>query len=236
GSGPGQITEPIGIAAPTAQKLLIVDSGNDRVGNWSVKGEPPLALKRPATDITSTTALLHASINPEALATTYYFEYGPTTAYGTKVPITPESIGSGSSIVQVSQTATGLSKGTTYHYRAIAESAAGLVEGADSTFVLKAPKATTEAATAIKTTQATLNGKVDPEGSTTTYWFEYGETASYGTKTPLIPESVGAGTGNVVVSQTPTGLKGGTTYHFRLVAESEGGTSLGKDATFTTEP
>jgi hypothetical protein len=96
------------------------------------------------------------------------------------------------------------------------------------------PTATTEAATAVSYEQATLKGTVNPEGSSTSYWFEYGKTEAYGTKIPVSPESVGSGTSNVSVSQTVTGLSQSTEYHFRVVAESEAGTAKGADATFTT--
>jgi hypothetical protein len=95
---------------------------------------------------------------------------------------------------------------------------------------------TTEPATEIKATQATLHGKVNPESSVTEYWFEYGETEAYGTKIPLTGESVGSGSTNVAVSQTPTGLVKHTEFHFRIVAKNEGGTSFGKDEKFKTEP
>jgi sugar lactone lactonase YvrE len=236
GVGAGQLSNPTGVATPTAQKLLILDTGNNRVEDWRVKAEPPKVVKRPATEIKANSAILHANINPEALATTYYFEYGTTTAYGTKIPIAPESVGSGSSFVEVGQTATGLSKGTTYHFRAVAESAAGAAVGEDKTFKLVLPKATTEDATEVKDTQATLNGKVDPESSQTSYWFEYGTTTSYGNQIPISPESVGSGSVNVIVSQTPTGLSKSTEYHFRVVAENEEGTAKGEDKTFVTSP
>src|SRR6185436_2247069 len=101
-----------------------------------------------------------------------------------------------------------------------AESSAGTSVGINRTFkTLKLPDAITEPATMIKATQATLNGKVNPLGSNTNYWFEYGKTTSYGTKIPISPESVGSGTEYVAVSKTPTGLAGSTTYHFRVVAE-----------------
>src|SRR6185436_11699904 len=96
------------------------------------------------------------------------------------------------------------------------------------------PKATTESATAVEATLATLNATVNPEGRATSYWFEYGKTTSYGTKIPASPASVGSGTSNVAVSQTPKGLSESTEYHFRVVAESEAGTSKGADKTFTT--
>jgi sugar lactone lactonase YvrE len=238
GIGPGQLVEPIGIAAPAAQKLLILDAGNDRVEGWTVRAEPPDVFTAPATGITPNSMTLHATINPEALATAYWFEYGETESYGTKIPITPESIGSGLSNVQVEQVVTGLAEGTVYHFRAVAENEAGISKGIDrKPKTLKLPKVTTEAATAIKASQATLKGKVNPEGSATSYWFEYGETTSYGTKIPASAKSVGSGTEYVAVSQTPTGLKEGTTYHFRVVAESEADPKKevsGEDKAFTT--
>ena len=95
------------------------------------------------------------------------------------------------------------------------------------------PTATTEAAIAVSYEQATLKGTVNPEGSATTYYFEYGTTETYGTQIPVSPESVGSGTSNVAVSQTPAGLSQSTTYHFRVVAEGEA-TTKGEDLTFTT--
>jgi hypothetical protein len=77
---------------------------------------------------------LRANINPEALTTSYWFEYGTTTAYGTKVPITPESVGSGAVGVVVSKTPTGLSNNTEYHYRVVAKSEVATTNGEDKTF------------------------------------------------------------------------------------------------------
>jgi NHL repeat/6-bladed beta-propeller len=242
GTGPGQLSNPTGITTPAAQKLLILDTGNNLVEGWTVQAEPPKVIAKLASDLKAGSATLKATIDPEALATTYWFEYDTTeykageAPHGTKVPITPEAIGSGSSNVQVEQIAAGLSKNTTYHFRAVAESAAGRVEGDDRTFKLVPPRAITEAATAVEATQATLNGKVDPEGSATNYWFEYGTTTAYGTKAPITLESVGSGSNLIAVKQTVTGLSKGMEYHFRVVAESEVDTTNGEDKTFTTSP
>jgi hypothetical protein len=238
GTGPGQFKGPTGIATPTSQKLLILDAGNDRVQNWAVEAEPPRATTSPASNTTTTSTILHANLNPQAFTTSYWFEYGLTEAYGEMVPLTPESIGSGLSNVLVEQAITGLSKGTRYHFRVVAKSVAGTSFGIDRTVkTCEPPPATiTEPATAIGSSQATLNGKVNPENCDTTYWFEYGTTEAYGTKIPLTPASVGSGVSYVAVSQTPTGLSKETEYHFRVVAESAAGTSKGADKAFTTSP
>ena len=86
---------------------------------------------------TTTSARLNARINPLGLASTYYFEYGETAAYGLQAPALPAAVGTDDSQHLASQTLTGLAPGTTYHYRAIAESSAGTTESADRTFTTR---------------------------------------------------------------------------------------------------
>jgi hypothetical protein len=96
------------------------------------------------------------------------------------------------------------------------------------------PSATTEAATAVTESGATLNGAVNPGGLETKYYFEYGETTAYGKKTA--EASAGSGTGSVNESKTIVGLTPGTTYHFRIVATNGDGTAYGADGVFMTHP
>ena len=98
---------------------------------------------------------------------------------------------------------------------------------------LTIPNAETEPATEVTSSGGKLNGTVNPEGKQTSYRFEYGTTTSYGTKVPVPSANVGAGTSNIKVSQTVTGLQSKTIYHFRLVATSSAGTTNGGDQTFT---
>jgi streptogramin lyase len=94
----------------------------------------PYASTGSATNVTSTGAKLNGTLNPEAVETTYHFEYGTTTSYGTKVPIPDANVGSGESNQEVSRTITGLAASTTYHYRLVATNSIGNTEGEDHTF------------------------------------------------------------------------------------------------------
>ena len=87
-------------------------------------------------------------------------------------------------------------------------------------------------ASSIGETGATLNGKVNPNGLETKYFFEYGTTTSYGSKTSEV--SAGSGSGVVEKSQAISGLAKVTEYHYRMVASNSSGTSISADQTFKT--
>jgi hypothetical protein len=95
-----------------------------------------------------------------------------------------------------------------------------------------APSTTTSSPADVGQSSATLNGTVNPNGQSTTYYFQYGTTTSYGTQTS--PADVGSGTTPVAVHQAIFGLSQNTTYHYRLVATNATGTTNGADGTFTT--
>jgi phosphodiesterase/alkaline phosphatase D-like protein len=97
-----------------------------------------------------------------------------------------------------------------------------------------APTATTNAATGITSSTATLNGAVNPNGSATTVSFEWGLTPGYGNTTE--PQAIGSGTSSVDVSAALAGLTPNRTYHYRVVATNECGSGYGSDATFMTAP
>ena len=94
------------------------------------------------------------------------------------------------------------------------------------------PSATTGSATSVAQSSATANGTVNPNGTDTSYHFEYGTSTSYGSSTTAT--SAGAGSADVPVSATLSGLASSTTYHYRVVAVSSAGTTDGADQTFTT--
>ncbi len=93
------------------------------------------------------------------------------------------------------------------------------------------PTVTTNPATNIASFAAALNGSVNPRGSTTTVYFQWGTTTSYGHIT-----STQTQTGNTSrpITANISGLSANRLYHFRIVATNGGGTSFGSDRTFTT--
>lgn len=94
------------------------------------------------------------------------------------------------------------------------------------------PSATTGSPSSVGQSSATVNGTVNPNGQSTTYYFKYGTATTYGLQTT--PAGAGSGTGNVAVHAAVDGLSPNTTYHYQLVATSSAGTSNGPDETFTT--
>lgn len=170
----------------------------------------PGATTGDASGVTDTQASLAGTVNPQGELTSYAFQYGTTTAYGQQSALT--SAGSGTADVPVRADLSGLTAGTTYHYRVIATNASGPTVGADKTFRTTgtapppppAPSATTGSAT-VDGGGAALHGSVNPNGLSTSYYFEFGETADYGQQTP--PKGAGSGSGAVSVTATLSGLR-----------------------------
>jgi hypothetical protein len=91
----------------------------------------------------TTSASLSGSVNPVSLPSTAYFQYGPTTAYGSTTPV--QSIPSGTTAVPIAATLMGLTPGTTYHVRLVSTTAAGTSLGGDAGFTTLPGAAVTSA-------------------------------------------------------------------------------------------
>lgn len=202
-------------------------------------GTAPAVTTSAATNVNSSGATLTGSVNPDGEQTSYAFDYGTSSTYGQETPFT--SAGAGSASEPASAALSGLTPGTTYHFRIVANSAAGTSVGGDETFTTPtptpstpAPAVTTGPASQRSTTSVHVNGTLDAHGQSTTYYFQYGPTTAYGLQTP--PSSAGSGTSNVAVAATLSGLTQATAYHYRLVAQSAGGTTYGGDQTVLVGP
>jgi phosphodiesterase/alkaline phosphatase D-like protein len=196
----------------------------------------PTAITGSVTSVDANSATLNATVNPSGKSTSWYFEYGTSTSYGTKTP--SQDAGSGTSNLSLAAAIGGLSPGKTYHYRVVATNGDGTAKGTDGIFSTTGgaaePTVVTGAASEIGPKKAVLNGTVNPRGQATTYYFEYGPSAGYGTKTSTT--SAGSGTSTTSVAKTISGLDPGREYHYRLVATNASGTSAGADQTFRADP
>jgi hypothetical protein len=203
------------------------------IGPGVAAASEPVVSTGTATAITSTSAKLNGTVNPGAEATSFYFEYGTTTAYGSQTATSP--VGSGSADVSVAAPISSLTPNTAYHYRLVAINGSGTTLGSDVSFTTPkrpAPVVVTGHAGSVTQTSARLTGTVNPEGQTTSYLFQYGTSNAYGSQTPT--SAAGSGSANVDVAASLSSLTPNTTYHYRLVATNPTGTSYGHDVTFKT--
>jgi hypothetical protein len=122
------------------------------VGAAAALAHDPDAITRPATEVGSRSAVLQGIVNPEGKSTTYRFEYGTTTAYGTFTPAA--SAGKDKAQVLVSYALAGLAPSTTYHVRLVAGSTEGVTRGGDVAFTTSA--------------EATVPGTQSPEATSPT--------------------------------------------------------------------
>jgi hypothetical protein len=97
-----------------------------------------------------------------------------------------------------------------------------------------APRVITGRSSNVTFSSAIVFATINPHGEDTNYVFQYGTSKKYGQQTPLAP--AGAGTRMVRVSQTLTGLAPLTTYHYRVLASSPAGATVGADLEFKTGP
>ncbi len=226
-------------------------SGSGTVATSTTQGtndtSTPQPSATPATPWVSTGTLVVASnsgavvtgkIIPNGAQTTYWYEYGPTSALGAST--IAQSIGSGSVSISAPVFISGLSANASYSYRLVAQNVLGTARGATYSFTTNsnpapvggAPTVSTNAATTVTRTSATINGHVSPNLSDTSYWFEYGTSNDLGNTTDF----QGAGNGNVTTSRSATisNLQPQTTYYFRIDAQNAFGTVNSTIQSFTT--
>jgi hypothetical protein len=168
--GPGtaaELSEPTAVAMMPGEDVLIADQDNNRVRLLS--GSVPTATTGAAGTASSESDTVSGSVNPQGRPIAYHFEYGTTTAYGSSQPALDQSVGSDHAEHAESQMLTGLTPGTTYHYRIVAdydEAGATIpVFGADAIFTTAAPAGTSGTSGSTTTSTGTTTGSTK---STTT--------------------------------------------------------------------
>lgn len=209
------------------------------------KAAMPTAKTVNATDVSRTTAKINGQINPNGWATNYWFEYGKDVNLNSTTSIksiTDSSVLNNSS--SFSEGLSGLEPLTKYYFRLNAQNQFGTVTGTILNFTTSGPMnpgiptATTSQPSNITNTEAKLNGRVNPNGADTTYWFEYSEDSLLGTivgsGTPI--QTINAGTNTVNVEVSVTGLNKNTKYFYRVIAKNQFGAVNGSIVSFKTRP
>lgn len=197
----------------------------------------PTVVTTPASFIGAYGANVNGDVTPNGIPTSVYFEWGDRSDTLSNSNAPPTSIGSGTNLVANFARAEGLNPDSTYFFRIVAVNTNGSstnkTYGATLSFktLPVKPIVTTLGVTNSTTTAATLQGTVNPNGSPTIFYFEYGPSPSYGSIT--VAQDVGNGTNSVSLSTALTGLTSGQIYYYRAVASNNFGVSYGTDQTFS---
>jgi hypothetical protein len=185
----------------------------------------PTVTTNDATNVGQTTATLNGAITPgNETITAQGFEWKATSG-GTYTAVNATG-------TTLSYDLTGLATSTSYTFRAFATTASGTTYGTEKTFTTQqgsvvAPTVTTNDATNVTETTATLHGSVAPGNETiTARGFEWKETSA---SAYTVVNVTGA-----TMSHDLTGLMAGTSYTFRAFATTASGTTYGAEKTFTT--
>lgn len=147
----------------------------------------PTIITNAAGPVSSLSATLNSSVNPNSDATTVWYRYstgspGTTCADSATwggvatVKTTPVSVGNGTVAVNNATAISGLTNSKVYYFCALAQNGSGVSYGAVLSFTTTAipsPTVTTTSATLILPGAATLNGSANPNGFATTAWFRY---------------------------------------------------------------
>jgi hypothetical protein len=191
---------------------------------------PPEAITGQASSITANSATIAGSVNPGSEGpnsdTEYFFQYGPTTSYGTQVPLPPADVGQGTSPVIETANLTGLEPGATYHYRIrAANDIANTPQtafGEDETFTTVAtpPILSGVSVSGVTQSSVTITATLNSQGLPTRYELEVGSTPGV-----LQAQAFGNTAGVLALTLNVGCLSPGTVYYYSLIATNLSGTA-----------
>jgi hypothetical protein len=211
----------------------------------------PAVVTGSATNVTAATATVSGTVNLNGAAldrsgdstdpgVDCYFEYGPTTSYGSTVACANQPAASGTTTVSADLTR--LTGGSAYHYQLVVVYQGGLLNllptdapGGDATFTAGLPVTLTLGSPSdLYSTTATLNGTVNAGGQTIkSCTFNYGTSPTALTSSASCVPSP-SGTTDTPVSATLSGLTAATTYYYDLAVTTASGTVTTAPGSLTT--
>ena len=242
--GAGDLFGAMGVGVDgTTHSVYVANSTSNEV---AVFGDArPIVTTGPPTSVTESSATLTAHIDPagRGAITGCRFEYGFDTGYGASIPCSPDPASNPPASnftvpTDVTATLTGLSPGTSDHYRVVVTNAVGAESiGFDQSFLTTQPPAIDGLASAnLTATTADLKAQVNPNGIETTYKFIYGPTLSYGQVEPAPDGVIAAANSDQAIDVHLENLIRHDVYHYRLIATNADGTTESEDQTFNFYP
>ena len=176
--------------------------------------------------VSAGSAAMQGGVYPNSAPTVYWWQYGPTVAYGRRTRAA--AIGSGSQPVTATGVLTHLRPGSIYHYRLVARNSFATSYGYD--YTLRTAAAAKPTVSGVKMTMRTrsraiLTGWVDPNGAPTSYRFSYGLRRPFRHRSAIF--TLPAGRSCVQVSVVVGGMRAGNAYGLTLRASNGAGSAQG---------
>jgi len=256
GAGNNDVPSSLSVNSLTGRPYLLdngsPDGGGSRLVAFGSPGAPPvLTLDQSLSNVSSTGATISGTIDPNGPGTSYPDTTGTPSSYRTTYrveykepadsdwtrfsPDTP--IGSGTSALPFSVGVGGLDPKTSYDLRVVVTKPlvpGGVVEDQKSFTTDGAPPLISAfRSSGVTASSADLHALINPQGTDTTYHFDYGTTTNYDNSTP--EADIGESGDPQPVQAHISGLSD-TTYHFRVVATNSLGTTTSEDQTFVFHP
>ncbi len=228
--GSGSLEGSTGVGVDSVSGTVYASDGTSAAifPEGQTPGEPATGA---ATGVNASEATLHGELAGGQSG--YYFAYNQGSSCTGGASTQPTAAGGS---VEATATLSGLQPATGYIVCLVATNAYGQTQGSAVSFTTAAVPATIEGESfsGAGLTNVTLSTQIDPNGSSSSYYWEYGQSATYGSRTPEV--SLGEGQSALPASAQLEGLAANSEYHFRVVAVNAAGTEHGADTAFRTLP
>jgi len=193
--------------------------------------QAPSSVTASACNITATGSELDGSLDPNGLSTTYHFDYGLTSGYGSST--STANAGTGSAPVVVSTDLSGLTPATLYHYRIVASNSGGTTTSCDMTLTTSSSPLPIQLAS-FRATPAGTAGPVELTWTTASevnnFGFYIQRSASPTSGFADVPGGFVAGSGTSLIARSYTWVDrnplAGTSYYLLKQVDLDGNARL----------